>query len=132
MIAVREHRASPLQRAIQAAGDPDGERLCPPGERVRARRLHDEMKVVGLHGEVDRPEAGPAGDGGQSCLDGLKPGISPQVREVLADAQGDVGRKTSRDGGTLDVLDAVPALAARTLPRPTPLELLRERQAELS
>ena len=59
MVPVGDHASLPAGQAIQPPGDPHPEPLhCAP-ERDLVVRLHEQMKMVTLHREVDDARAQP-------------------------------------------------------------------------
>ena len=74
--AVGEELPAAPQRAIDSAGEPDGEPLYPPGERVPVLRLDDQVQVIALHRVM-----------GEAGAEPLAPGDDPRGRQSAADTK---------------------------------------------
>lgn len=122
MEAVVEDLSGPPERAIHCASDANRETLHPARERELGVGLHDHVEVVPLHRKLDDAETRPLVPGADRVLDGeIEPALA-EVRDVVAEPQGDVCRTRPRMPRTAAVRDATLPLTlpAGTLSLPAP------------
>jgi hypothetical protein len=69
METIRPHASTAPECAVDGFRDADGESLKTPCETCGRVRFDEQMHVIGLHAEVDDPEA-VAASGGERATDG--------------------------------------------------------------
>lgn len=68
VVAIAPHASAPIEHAIHRPRDADGEPLDSTRAPRRRVRFHEEMEVIALDREVEKPEVS-ARRGGQRALD---------------------------------------------------------------
>jgi hypothetical protein len=94
--AVREYLPGPIHQPVETARDPHRESLQTAREMHRIGRLHDQVEVISLHGEVDQPEASAIASFGECRQELAEAAAAAKVPHVRQHAPGHVDRMVLR------------------------------------
>ena len=125
VIAIGEHAAAPLERAIELLREADAEPLHAAPERFLTLGLDDEVQMVALHRPLDQPHAEPVPRCREGAPHDLHAALRPQTRHVPPEPQRDVDRRPPVEPGPRRVPDPstdppILPLAPRSPATPTP------------
>lgn len=114
VVAVGEDLAAAFGRAIDCAGQPDGEALHASGQRSAVAGLDNEMQMVSLHRVVEQSKAETVFASDERLFDLSEASPRGEGRYVGADTKRDVRRMVSRVGWSSDVGNTAAGVAGPT------------------